>query len=70
MENDLRNMIEDIIEDVDKWRNKCAERYFNTLREHGIEENDSVFTLFDDLMDGYDDVDEAIEILSPNDAHS
>lgn len=60
---DLRNMIEDIIEDVDTWRNRCAEKYFNTLREHGIEEDDAVFELFDDLMDGFDDVDEAIKIL-------
>ena len=70
MENDLRSMIEDIIEDVDKWRNRCAERYFNTIRAHGIEEEDAVFELFDDLMDGYDDVEEAVKILSPSDTHS
>lgn len=60
---EIREVIEEIINDVETWRNKCAEKYFNMIHDNGIEENDAVFELFDDLMDGFEDVDEAVARL-------
>ena len=42
MEENIRNMIEEILDEVERCKDKWAERYFNTLRENGIE------------IDGYD----------------
>lgn len=61
--NNIKEMIETVIDDVNVYRNRCAEKFFNTIHANGIEDDDVVFDLFNDLMDGFDDVDEAVETL-------
>ena len=60
---EISYMLEKIVDWVDEWRNRCANEYFNILHKNGIEDEDVVFDLFDELMDGYDDVEEAVSTL-------
>lgn len=59
----FEKMVEEIIDNVNTWRNCCAKKYYSTIYANGIEDDDVVFDLFNDLMDGFDDVDEAVETL-------
>ena len=63
IKKELKNMLEDVIDEFDKVHNHIAEVYFITLHRNGIEDKDAVFDLFDNLKDGYDDIDEAVDIL-------
>ena len=63
IKEEFENMIEDIIDEVDKFRNRIANTYFNTLHSNGIEDDDAIFDLFNNLLDGYEDIDEAVDIL-------
>ena len=64
MEENIRNMIEELVDEIGRYKNKWAEKYFNTLRENGIDtDGDTVFNLYDDLLDGFEDVNDAMNIL-------
>lgn len=66
IKKELEYMLEDIIYEVDEFKNRMAEVYFNTLHSNGIEDKEFVVDLFDKLMEGHDDFDftkEAVETL-------
>lgn len=64
MEENIRNMIEKLADEIVRYKNKWAEIYFNTLTENNIVvDDDAVFDLFNDLLDGLEDVDDAVNML-------